>query len=102
MIIKHTNQASSCVALGNQAGSSTQNYGATAIGTNEVLDAGYVAASNAAKESLTSVANPSSAKKNYIVQNYTSTDSEIYAIIVTNLGANATDVGVSMQWREIY
>ena len=78
------------------------NIGATAIGTNEVLDAGYVAASNAAKESLTSVANPSSAKKNYIVQNYTSTDSEIYAIVVTNLGANATDVGVSMQWREIY
>lgn len=78
------------------------NIGGTAIGTNEVLDAGYVAASNAAKESLTAVSNPTTAKKNYIVQNYTSTDSEIYALVVTNLGNNSTDVGVSMQWREIY
>jgi len=78
------------------------NIGGTAITGGEVLDAGYVAASNSAKESLTAVSNPTTAKKNYIVQNYNSNDSELYAIVVTNLGANTTDVGVSMQWREIY
>lgn len=78
------------------------NIGATAFTGGELLDATYCAASNAAKESLTAVTNPNTAKKNYIVQNYTSTDSEIYAIVVTNLGNNSTDVGVSMQWREIY
>jgi hypothetical protein len=78
------------------------NIGGTAITGGEVLDAGYVAASNSAKESLTAVSNPTTAKKNYIVQNYNSNDSELYAIVVTNLGSNNTDVGVSMQWREIY
>ena len=78
------------------------NIGGTAITGGEVLDAGYVAASNSSKESLTTVDNPTTAKKNYIVQNYNSNDSELYAIVVTNLGANTTDVGVSMQWREIY
>ena len=42
------------------------------------------------------------AKKNYIVQNYDSTDSEIYAIVVTNIGGSSTTVGVGIQWREIY
>lgn len=45
---------------------------------------------------------PSSAKKNYLVQNYDSTDSEIYLVVATNLGAQNTYVGVGMQWREIY
>ena len=78
------------------------NVGAAAISGGEILDAGYVAGSNAAKESLTQVSNPTTAKKNYIVQNFDSTNSEIYVIVVTNLGSNSTDVGVSMQWREIY
>ncbi len=45
---------------------------------------------------------PSSAKKNYIVQNYDSTNSEIYVVVASNLGAQSTNVGVGMQWREIY
>lgn len=45
---------------------------------------------------------PSSAKKNYIVQNYDSTNSEIYLVVATNLGAQSTNVGIGMQWREIY
>jgi len=78
------------------------NIGASAvIAPFDVIDASYVPASTSSKSSLTE-SSASTAKKNYIVQNYTSTDSEIYAVVVTNLGANSTDVGVAMQWREIY
>ena len=46
---------------------------------------------------------PPSAKKNYIVQNFDSTDSEIYVVAVTNMHAtDSTTVGVAMQWREVY
>ncbi len=45
---------------------------------------------------------PSEAKKNYIVQNYDSTDSEIYMVVATNIGAQSTNVGAGFQWREIY
>ncbi len=45
---------------------------------------------------------PSEAKKNYIVQNYDSTDSEIYLVVATNIGAQSTNVGAGLQWREIY
>ncbi len=78
------------------------NIGATAYTGGEILNAGYVAASTSAKDSLTQVANPTTAKKNFIAQNYTSTDSEIYVIVATNIGSNATDVGVAVQWREIF
>ena len=78
------------------------NIGGTAITGGEALDTGYVAASTSSKEGLTQITDPSTAKKNYIAQNYTSTDSEIYAIVVTNIGSNSTDVGVSLQWREVY
>lgn len=40
-------------------------------------------------------------KNNYIAQNYTSNDSEIYALVVTNMTATSTDVGASMTWREV-
>lgn len=44
----------------------------------------------------------SSAKRNYIAQNIDSTDSEVYAIYVRTLTANATNVIGGMQWREVY
>jgi hypothetical protein len=43
-----------------------------------------------------------SSKKNFLSQNFNSTDSEIFQIRVSNIGSNSTDVGVSMRWREIY
>lgn len=47
----------------------------------------------------------SAAKKNIIVQNFASSNSEIYVVVVktldTQAGATAT-VGASLQWREIY
>ena len=41
-------------------------------------------------------------KKNYLSQNYDSTDSEIFSVRVTNIGDASTNVGVSIRWREIY
>jgi hypothetical protein len=42
-------------------------------------------------------------KKNFITQNYYSTDSEIFSIRVTNVDASyAANVGVSLVWRELY
>jgi hypothetical protein len=41
-------------------------------------------------------------KQNFIAQNYTSTDSEIYVLIAKNMTADATNVGGTMLWSEIY
>jgi hypothetical protein len=78
------------------------NIGATAYSGGDVIASGYVPASASGKEGIANNANPSVAKKNYIVQNYTSTDSEIYVVYATNIGTTTTTAGVSMQWREIY
>jgi hypothetical protein len=78
------------------------NIGATTYSGGDIIASGYVPASASGKEGIASNANPSAAKKNYIVQNFTSTDSEIYMIYVTNVGSTSTDAGASMQWREIY
>lgn len=39
---------------------------------------------------------------NFISQNYDSTASDMYGIVVTNLTGTSTDVGVSMVWKEVY
>lgn len=69
------------------------------------LDNGWVGASTQGSQKAggSPASNmPSTAKKNYIVQNYDSTNSEIYMVVATNLGAQSTNVGVGLQWREIY
>ncbi len=78
------------------------NDGATATSGGDVLSSGYVSAAQSSKGAATQVSGATSARANYIAQNYDSTDSEIYVIEVTNLGGNASDVGISMQWREVY
>lgn len=78
---------------------------ATSYTDGDEIDNGWVTATNNGVN-LSSGAPasnlPSTAKKNYIVQNYTSTDSEIYVIVATNLSGNTTNVGAAIQWREIY
>ena len=81
--------------------------GATAFTDGDEMDSGFVAASSQnlvqAQGGAPTPNMPSAAKKNYIVQNFDSTDSEIYVIAVTNIHAtDSTTVGVAMQWREIY
>ncbi len=81
------------------------NVGATAYTDGEVIDGGYVSATTQGSQKSAGAPPsniPSSAKKNYIVQNYDSTDSEIYVIAVTNIGSADGTARVSLQWREIY
>ena len=67
---------------------------------------GFVPA-GASQNSLAPVASGllSAAKKNIIVQNFDSTDSEVYAVIIRTLttsGNQIATVGAALQWREIY
>ena len=81
------------------------NAGATAFTGGEMIDGGYLAATTQGSQKSAGAPPsdlPSSAKKNYIVQNYDSTDSEIYVVAVTNIGSSDGAVRASLQWREIY
>ena len=81
------------------------NVDATTWTDGDEMDSGWVGASTQGSQKAggAPAANiPSAAKKNYIVQNYDSTDSEIYLVVATNLGSQSTQVGAAMQWREIY
>lgn len=78
------------------------NVGATAYTDGLVFATGYVSAAVGNRGAVNSDAHATDARQNYISQNYTSTDSEIYMITVTNIGTTATTAGASMQWREIY
>jgi hypothetical protein len=47
--------------------------------------------------------NPASlAKKNFIAQNYSSTDSEAFLVYAKNIGTAGTSVLASLQWREVF
>jgi hypothetical protein len=83
--------------------------GASSItGSYESFLGGYSAASTGSGENGKKLATSSesqvgpSAKKNFLTQNYDSTNSEIFAVLITNLGLSATNCGVSIQWSEIY
>lgn len=84
------------------------NEGATAYTDGEIVDAGFVAASAGAGLSGKSIAgisgqrDPSTAKKNFITQNYFNANSEIFAVVVTNISADSTSVSAAVQWREVY
>jgi hypothetical protein len=81
---------------------------ATSYTDGEIMDGGFVAANNPrAASAAPSAGTPSpnmasSAKKNYIAQNYYSNNSQVFVVTATNLATNATSVAVNMQWREIY
>lgn len=81
------------------------NDGATAFTDGEQIDGGYLAATTQGSQKSAGAPPsniPSSAKKNYIVQNFDSTDSEIFVVVVTNIGSADGTARVALQWREIY
>jgi len=70
------------------------------------LAAGFIPA-GASQNSLSPVSTGelTTAKKNVIVQNYDSSNSEVYAVLVrtiTTTGQATATVGAALQWREIY
>jgi len=72
----------------------------------DMLLSGFVP-SGSSQNSLSPVSTGgiSSAKKNIIVQNYDSSNSEVYAVVVrtiTTAGNQAATVAAALQWREIY
>jgi len=81
------------------------NATATAFGVNNEILNGFAAADTQGTKRVAQGSGKDigpTAKKNYIVQNIDSTNSEIYAIVVTNIGGSSTTVGVGVQWREVY
>ena len=81
------------------------NATATAFINGEELGNGYIAAATQGGKSVATSgqASPGAlSRKNFIVQNFDSTNSEIYIISVENISSASTNVGVGLQWREIY
>ena len=81
------------------------NLTATAFTGGDRIDGGIVGTTSpggSAKGTGTAPVNqPSNAKKNFIAQNYDSTDSEIYVVCGKAIGGTA-NLWVDFQWREIY
>ena len=96
--------ASSWVSVNDNSGVE-YNVSATDFTGGEQIDGGYISATTQGSQKSAGAPPsnlPSSAKKNYIVQNYDSTDSEIYVVVVTNIGSADGTARVNLQWREIY
>lgn len=79
---------------------------ADTITNGESFASGFVPA-GASQNSLSPVASGAltAAKKNIIVQNFDSTNSEVYVVVVrtiTTAGNQVASVGAALQWREIY
>ena len=85
-------------------------YNQTAVGISttdfEDFMGGYAAgdSQNVQKPSATTaqVMTGPSSKKNFLSQNFDSTDSEIFSVRVSNIGNDPANVGVALRWREIY
>jgi len=78
---------------------------ATAFTGGDRLDGGIVGAASPGSSSkgsgISPINQPSTAKKNFISQNFDSTDSEIYVVCGKSIGGTAK-YWVNFQWREIY
>jgi len=81
------------------------NITGTAINDGEAVSGGFVgttAPGGSAKGfGLSSTTQPTAAKKNYIAQNYDSSNSEVFVVTLTPI-ASPVDVWCTVSWREIY
>lgn len=75
----------------------------TNIGDKILMDSGMIEGGGKGKNSFGGVGDskPGDAKKNFISQNFNSTNSEGFIVSITNTGA-ATNIIVSLNWREVY
>jgi len=96
---------SAWVSVDNSTSVVEYNVNATAYTDGKILLSGFVGANslninqaNPLVQNQSGVSN----KQNFIAQNYSSTDSEIYVLIAKNMTANNTNVGGTMLWSEIY
>ena len=84
------------------------NQTATGISTTYFEDfmGGYASGdsqnSNKPAATSTNIQSGPTSKKNFLAQNFDSTDSEIFSVRVSNLGSDITNVGVAIRWKEIY
>jgi hypothetical protein len=68
-----------------------------------VYDSGYIASGAGGTKGNTLNINPEPAKENYIVRNFSNSDSEVYVVELTGINTGGTNNAfVSIQWREIY
>jgi hypothetical protein len=81
------------------------NLSGTAIGSGDKMDGGIVGTTSpggsAKGTGVAPVNAPSAAKKNFIAQNYDSSNSEIFVVCAQAIGGTAS-LWVDLQWREIY
>lgn len=77
----------------------------TAIIDGEPITGGFVGTTAPGASSkgfgLSSVTNPAASKKNFIAQNYDSSNSEIFVLTVTPI-VSPVDIWAVMNWREVY
>ena len=81
------------------------NISATAVTNGHVMLAGFIGANALNPTQAVPSATARDAvqnKHNFITQNYDSTNSEIYVLVVKNMTSSTTNVGGSMLWSEIY
>jgi hypothetical protein len=81
------------------------NITGTAIVGGEAISGGFVGTSSPGGSSkgigLSSTTQPTSAKKNFIAQNYDSSNSEIFVVVVQAI-TSPVDVWCTVTWREVY
>lgn len=92
---------------GGDSGAIYNTSATTLTGSYDEMDNGWVVGTASQGNSPTTASAPSpnipsSAKKNYITQNFAATTSEAYVVMVKNIDSNTATVGVGIQWREIY
>lgn len=97
--------ASAWIPVDNNDSVVEYNVSATAYSDGKPLLTGFVGANslniNQANPLVQTHAGVSN-KQNFIAQNYTSTDSEIYVLVAKNMTADSTNIGGTMLWSEIY